>query len=599
MSESASFGGIASQGVQDVAALLPLLGTEQCKKHVSLSLQHRYLYAAVAPLSIFGSLGIALAGLWIGFASTAWGVRGLKHTGFEPSSDVAKIIALDNRRYLAETNLIAALEGLQTQGLQDRGGHMQIGFKDPVAAWNFRLIISGLIAAGVSLSPYLHFIIVRDTSRRVWACIFPVMRALGGFFCVIGAQQLLQRRILTVLQQRLDFIYIAKFLKNECDVMSIPSPREKHVWPFWNWRKTPGKVATPENVPIRWDDQRTSEECLQDLYRYLELFDGTPDEDMKKLLHHISGLPDKTTAERLQNKYPKFFTRERPAEPFRKKHLTGTWLYWVLIFVGVLASVAGYIGCFSLVQDAKATSTGRYTWIILEAVLAIIRMMVWALNPSFDDMHGLQVCLDLSDKSPRNLIKEQGEVNSKTLPTKSTDPKVTLPILNGEAFYDAFVKYSGYLPPLKVAESTAIVPCYTILEDRLCVAFTTPTVKDEALLVDFQSGDATPFTLYRGVMKTPTTPAMSTGTVLVSATSAPATGTPKTTIAAVKLEVTAQVEAEDPIHANKALLQELTMHYDFIDSVLENRPASLRPQSCHSFDVGWLVRVEYVHPTHL
>jgi len=594
MSTSASYNAILSQGVQDVAALLPLLGTEQCKKHVSLSLQRGYLYAAVAPLSIFGSLGIALAGLWIGLASTALGARWLKDAGFEPSSDVAKIITLDNRRYLAESNLIAALEGLQMQGLQDRGGHMQIRFKDPVAPWNFHLIISSLIAAGVSLSPYLHFIIVRDTSSRVWACIFPVMRAVGGFFCIIGGQQLLQRRILTVLQQRLDFMYIAKFLKNECDVMSIPSPREKHF--FWNWRTIP--KATPENIPIRWDDQWTSEECLQDLYRYLELFEGTPDENMEKLLGHISGLPDKTTAERLQKKYPKFFTRERPAEPVPKKHLTETWLYWVLIFVGVLASVAGYIGCFSLVQDAKATSTGRYTWIILEAVLAIIRMIVWALNPSFDDMHGLQVCLDLSDKSPRNLIKEQGEVNSKTLPTKSTDPKVTLPILNGEAFYDAFVKHSGYLPPLKVAESTAIVPCYTILEDRLCVAFTTPTVKDEALLVDFQSGDATPFTLYRGVMKTPTTSAMSTGTV-VSATSAPATGTPKTTIAAVKLEVTAQVEAEDPIHANKALLQELTMHYDFIDSVLENRPASLEPESCHSFDVGWLVKVEYVHPTHL
>ena len=60
-----SIGGIGSTltgGIQDIAAFLPLLGTEQCAIHVSSALTRGYLYAASAPMSIFGSLGVVSAG---------------------------------------------------------------------------------------------------------------------------------------------------------------------------------------------------------------------------------------------------------------------------------------------------------------------------------------------------------------------------------------------------------------------------------------------------------------------------------------------------------------------------------------------------------
>jgi len=50
-------------GIQDIAALLPLLGTDQCEKHVGSALDGGYLYAAAAPLSIFGSLVIVKMGI--------------------------------------------------------------------------------------------------------------------------------------------------------------------------------------------------------------------------------------------------------------------------------------------------------------------------------------------------------------------------------------------------------------------------------------------------------------------------------------------------------------------------------------------------------
>jgi len=605
---SSPFGNSLSSGVQDVAAILPLLGTTQCERHVSLSLQHGYLYAAAAPLSIFGSLGIALAAFWIGIAGTASGARWLKDAGFQPASNIAKMITLDDEQYLAETTLMTALDGLPTQGLQSRGVHLQIRFKDGVSQWNSYLTFSSLIGAGISLIPYLHFIIVHDTSRLSLAWIFPVMRAMGGSCCVIGGQQLLQSRILTIIQQRLDFMDINQFLeKQEIDIttMSI-RPREGYISQLWNWR------ATPKKVPIQWSYNKTSEACLQDLYRYLDLFEGTADEDLEKLLRHISGLPNQFTAERFHNRYRELFpwrgghNGEKPnsttAEPFPKKYASRQGVCRILILIGVLGSLVGYIGCFSLVQDEKASPRGRYLWIGLEVFLAIVRTMIWASNPSFDDLHGFQLWHKLSDSSPRHSI----EALANSIPTELADlgatpkasahPRITLPIIEKEAFYGAFIKHSGFLPPLK-AGSIVEVPYYAILEGRFCIAFEIeldqyrswskrrdvslmypwlpPNPKD-VFLLDSRSSyiypRTTPFTLYH--VDEPTK-------------------TPNTLIANLKVE---------PMHAfpiNYALLQELSVHCDFINSVLDNRPNDLMLQSGHSFDVGWLVNVKYVHPIHL
>ena len=56
---SSSGGGIGATltgGIQDISGILPLLGTEQCSVQVSSALTQGYLYAAAAPMSIFGSL---------------------------------------------------------------------------------------------------------------------------------------------------------------------------------------------------------------------------------------------------------------------------------------------------------------------------------------------------------------------------------------------------------------------------------------------------------------------------------------------------------------------------------------------------------------
>ncbi|KDR71526.1 hypothetical protein GALMADRAFT_22510, partial [Galerina marginata CBS 339.88] len=117
-------------GIQDISALLPLLGTDQCEQHVGSALDGGYLYAAAAPLSIFGCLGIVKAGMSILISSISipkisislrtfsikpgqgrWlGARTLNNAGFEPAGTVASLIAMDGECYKAETRLMQILE---------------------------------------------------------------------------------------------------------------------------------------------------------------------------------------------------------------------------------------------------------------------------------------------------------------------------------------------------------------------------------------------------------------------------------------------------------------------------------------------------------
>ncbi|KAJ7575684.1 hypothetical protein C8J56DRAFT_871049, partial [Mycena floridula] len=80
-----NFGDTLTSGIQEVSALLPLLGTEQCERHAGSALDRGYIYAAATPLSIFGSLGIVKAAFstLMGTITRPFnGARWLSDTGF-------------------------------------------------------------------------------------------------------------------------------------------------------------------------------------------------------------------------------------------------------------------------------------------------------------------------------------------------------------------------------------------------------------------------------------------------------------------------------------------------------------------------------------
>ncbi|KAF8799326.1 hypothetical protein BYT27DRAFT_7005807, partial [Phlegmacium glaucopus] len=122
MSSSGGIGSTLTGGIQDIAALLPLLGTEQCEIHVSSALTRGYLYAAATPMSIFGSLGMVRAGFKTLVACFSFGdIEGAKilgNMGFEPQGENLSLIMVDTSkggnqgRYIIETRMDELIEKL-------------------------------------------------------------------------------------------------------------------------------------------------------------------------------------------------------------------------------------------------------------------------------------------------------------------------------------------------------------------------------------------------------------------------------------------------------------------------------------------------------
>ncbi|KAJ7575786.1 hypothetical protein C8J56DRAFT_759774, partial [Mycena floridula] len=122
-----NFGDTLTSGIQEVSALLPLLGTEQCERHAGSALDRGYIYAAATPLSIFGSLGIVKAAFSTLFGTITHpfnGARWLSDTGFGNAGSVASLLELNHdeqahsdlasrgprtAEYLAEAKLIKLL----------------------------------------------------------------------------------------------------------------------------------------------------------------------------------------------------------------------------------------------------------------------------------------------------------------------------------------------------------------------------------------------------------------------------------------------------------------------------------------------------------
>ena len=128
--------------IQDIAAILPLLGTEQCSAQVSLALTRGYFYAAAAPMSIFGSLGVVIAGFKTLIACFSFGdIEGAKilgNMGFEPQGENLSLIMVEagkgknTGRYIIDTP--SRMDELITELNIDKNRITGVSHKS--ASWN-------------------------------------------------------------------------------------------------------------------------------------------------------------------------------------------------------------------------------------------------------------------------------------------------------------------------------------------------------------------------------------------------------------------------------------------------------------------------------
>lgn len=414
-----SVGGTLAGGIQDVSAILPLIGTEQCEKHVGSALTGGYLYAATTPLSIFGSLGIVKAGITILFSSISIylphisiSVRGngpsakylgrrkwlggklLKDAGFQLTGTVAPLIGMDGHRFKAETRLVEMLE----ENHLDDPEIISVDWKSQ--HWNIMLVISTIIAAALSLTPYIALFLGPLSWRPSgihFPWLFPALRIIGSCTATVACQFVIQSRVVSLMKNRIIWMTIDRRANAEPNNLKLKYPL------------------------IQWDANLPAELCIWSLETCLSStstsiqqedgckrpeHDGTI-QDQQDIISSLSiGIPDHLSVPIIMPLEEQIFNindlrqLQQGHFPTPARDAAYTTLAWVMLGLSLPATVAGYIGCFTLVSSIAPTGNGPLVWVGLEAALSVLRIIIWASNPTFDEETEVTLGLKLSEHQP-------------------------------------------------------------------------------------------------------------------------------------------------------------------------------------------------------
>ncbi|KAJ7073035.1 hypothetical protein C8F01DRAFT_1013029 [Mycena amicta] len=194
-------GATLTSGIQDIAAFLPIFGTDQCERHIGSALETGFLYAAATPLSLFGCLGIVKASMGILFASITFpfnGPRMLQDAGFELVGSVAPMIGLaEDKSFEFE----AARRVSTCLAENQANSYIRLTWAG-VAPWNIALVFTTFFLSFGALTPYLPIIISNHGTVSSW--IYPVLRIAGSSLCAVCVQFILQQQIRIILSQHSD-----------------------------------------------------------------------------------------------------------------------------------------------------------------------------------------------------------------------------------------------------------------------------------------------------------------------------------------------------------------------------------------------------------
>ncbi|KIM86574.1 hypothetical protein PILCRDRAFT_4498 [Piloderma croceum F 1598] len=376
-----------TSGIQDISALLPLLGTEQCERHIGSALTEGYLYAAATPMSIFGSLGMASAGFktcLACFSIPAWNIAGaqkLRDAGFEAKGTNFALITVDpdnkDRRYITETRLTSLLQDL----------HIEEGHKLTVQtyslSWNVKMLGLTAFLCTLNVLPYIHLNIRGDSVFHPlvrWA--FPIIRALGGFFTATTLQVIIQIRLSILIKKHLVFSQYKEFCENiykECSTKSL----EQYLLEVEN--EITKLIQNKENAHPE---------------------EGLESKKLKELKHELVNA---------------------------EKNSMFIWPLLIILFISSSALVVGYVGCFSIVQSSQRP-TAPVVWLGTEAALSLVRVVFWAWNPAQDDAEPMKFCFDLDPFPPLPTCNRSSD---------HIDYQKDLPVVRSSKFLRSITAYAG------------------------------------------------------------------------------------------------------------------------------------------------------------
>lgn len=195
-------GSVVVNGIQDVSAFLPLLGTDQCESHSTEGLERGFWYVAATPLSIFGSLGILKAGFITLILSIDIprfrGPRLIHNAGFAPDGLLNHLMYVndtDDSISVAEQKVRTILEGRRPIEVVPNL------YSKAWMWWNFQMLGWTITLSGLGLLPYVY-IITHDIGHRPFSLtwMYPLFRVAGSALTATMIQLVIQLRILTIVR---------------------------------------------------------------------------------------------------------------------------------------------------------------------------------------------------------------------------------------------------------------------------------------------------------------------------------------------------------------------------------------------------------------
>ena len=153
------------------------------------------------------------------------------------------------------------------------------------------------------------------------------------------------------------------------------------------------------------------------------------------------------------------------------KHIVPTWFLLLGLLLGVVASVVGYIGCFSVVQSTQK-STGPLSWLCLEAALSLLRMYIWSLNPQCDDAPPLEIVLALDHDPPLPTCNKY---------SKYIEEDKVLPLTRADQFLNSVTPFAGLIDRFEHPDLTLY---YALTRQEALVTETETTLGKWVLYID-------------------------------------------------------------------------------------------------------------------
>jgi len=143
------------------------------------------------------------------------------------------------------------------------------------------------------------------------------------------------------------------------------------------------------------------------------------------------GGPNQDAEKAIANAHPE---SEREVAPTPTDGVT--FFLLIPLLLGILASVVGYVGCFTVVQSAQKPA-GPFSWFGLEVGLVFFRLFLWELHPSWS-VPTLELVLILDPDPPLPTCNKYDEC---------IEADKVLPLTRASQFLNSITSFVGVIEP--------------------------------------------------------------------------------------------------------------------------------------------------------